>query len=84
MENQEFFWLSSKNRIQKYPRRTYKAQIGYSASSAAPWYKYSSKEIVRKIDFITKDSIAHNLNKVIEKVKKISNENCFSFHWFYL
>ena len=46
--------------------------------SDATDYKYSPKDIVRKIDFIMTDSTAHNL-KVIEKVK-ISSENCFSFH----
>ena len=46
--------------------------------SAASGYKYSSTDIVRKIDFVMTDSTAYNL-KVIEKVK-ISYENCFSFH----
>ena len=50
--------------------------------SAASGYKYSSTDIVKKIDFVMTDSTAHNL-KVIEKVK-ISYEDCFSFHWFYL
>ena len=84
MESQEFFSPWSKNRIQKYHRRTYKAHFGCAVSSAASCYKDSSKDIVRKIDFIMTDSTAHTLNKVIEKVKKISYENYFSFHWFYL
>ena len=82
MENQEFIWPRSNTRVQKYPHRTYKDHIGYPASSAASWYKNNLKDIVRKIDFIIADSTAHN--KVIEKVKKISYENYFSFHWFYL
>ena len=41
-------------------------------------------KIVRKIHFVMIDSTAHNLNKIIEKIKKISYENRFSFHWFYL
>ena len=46
--------------------------------SAASGNKYSSTDIVKKIDFVMTDSSAHNL-KVIEKVK-ISYEDCFSFH----
>ena len=77
MENQEFFWTWCNKRIQKYPRRTYKSHIGYPASSAASCHKYSSKDIVRKVDFIVADSKAHNLNKVIDKVKKISMKIAF-------
>ena len=58
---------------------TEQSHIGYPASSAASSHKYSFKDIVTKVDFILTDSTAHNLNKVIEKVKKISYENCFSF-----
>ena len=61
--------------MQKYPRKTYKDHIGYPASSAASYYKTTSRDIVRKINFITTDSTAHNLNKIIEKKKKISSEN---------
>ena len=68
MENQELSWSWSNNRIPKYP------------PSAASGYKCSSKQIVRKIGFVMTDSTAHNHNKVIEKVKKISYENCFSSH----
>ena len=84
MENQEFFWPWSNSRIQKYPRRAYEDPIGYPASSAASGCKYSSKDIIRKIHFVMTDSIVHNLNKVIEKVEKISYENCLSFDWFNL
>ena len=84
MENQEFFWLWSNNRIQKYPSRTYKSHIRYPASAVASCHKYSSKDIVSKVDFIMTDNTEHNLNKVIENMKKISYENCFSFRWFYL
>ena len=45
--------------------------------SLASSYKYNSKDIVRKVDFVMTDRTAHNHNRVIEKVKKISNENYF-------
>ena len=48
--------------------------------SATSGYRYSSKDIVRKFDFVMSDSTAHNFNKVIAKVKKISYENCFFSH----
>ena len=74
MENQELFWSWINNRIQKYPHIIYGDHIGYPASS----------DIVRKIDFMVTDSTAHDCSKVIEKIKKLSNKNCFSFHAFYL
>ena len=77
MENQEFVWPWSNNRIQKYPGRNYEDHIENPASSAASGYKYGSKDIVRKIDFVMTDSTAHNLNKAIEEVEKNSYENCF-------
>ena len=84
MESQEFFWPCSTKRIQKYPSRTSEHHIEYSVSSTASGYKYSSKDIVKKIDFVLTDSILHNLNKTIERVRKIFYENCFFCHWFYL
>ena len=60
------------NRIQKYPRKAYEDHVGYPIC----WYpilsKYSSQDTVRNIDFVMKDGTAHNPDKVIEKVKKIS------------
>ena len=45
--------------------------------SLASSYKYNSKDIVRKVHFVMTDRTAHNHNRVIEKVKKISYENYF-------
>ena len=47
--------------------------------SAASCYKYGFKYIIRKFDFVMTGSTATNL-KVIEKVNKISLENCFSLY----
>ena len=41
-------------------------------------YKYSSKDIVRKIDFVITESTTYN-HKVIKKLKKNSYENYFFF-----
>ena len=46
IENQEFFWTSSNNRIQKYSHKTYEDHIGYPASSADAGCKYSSQDII--------------------------------------